>query len=72
LRERAANNVAIRIIYDATTEPEGDIVPTASPAHLEADKKMPGTETFVRSFMCRQYSGYHAHEGASRRAPIRL
>ena len=25
LRERAANNVAIRIIYDATTEPEGDI-----------------------------------------------
>jgi phosphatidylserine/phosphatidylglycerophosphate/cardiolipin synthase-like enzyme len=50
LRERAANNVVIRIIYDATTEPEGDIVPTASPAHLEADKKAPGTETFVRSF----------------------
>jgi phosphatidylserine/phosphatidylglycerophosphate/cardiolipin synthase-like enzyme len=50
LRERATNNVVIRIIYDATTEPEGDIVPTASPAHLEADKKVPGTETFVRSF----------------------
>jgi phosphatidylserine/phosphatidylglycerophosphate/cardiolipin synthase-like enzyme len=50
LRERAANNVVIRIIYDATTEPDGDVVPTASPAHLEADKKMPGTETFVRSF----------------------
>jgi len=38
------------MIYDATTEPDGDIVPTASPAHLEADKKVPGTETFVRSF----------------------
>ena len=50
LRERATNNVVIRIIYDATTEPDGDIVPTASPAHLEADKKVPGTETFVRSF----------------------
>jgi phosphatidylserine/phosphatidylglycerophosphate/cardiolipin synthase-like enzyme len=25
-------------------------VPTTSPAHLEADKKPPGTETFVRSF----------------------
>jgi phosphatidylserine/phosphatidylglycerophosphate/cardiolipin synthase-like enzyme len=50
LRERAANNVVIRIIYDATTEPEGEIVPTASPAQLEADKKVPGAETFVRSF----------------------
>ena len=50
LRERAAHNVVIRIIYDATTEPEGDIVPTVSPAHLEADKKVAGTETFVRSF----------------------
>jgi phosphatidylserine/phosphatidylglycerophosphate/cardiolipin synthase-like enzyme len=50
LRERAKNKVVIRIIYDATTEPDGDIVPAASPAQLEADKKMPGTETFVRSF----------------------
>ena len=50
LRERAKNKVVIRIIYDATTEPDGDIVPAASPAHLEADKKAPGTETFVRSF----------------------
>ena len=50
LRERAKNKVVIRIIYDATTEPDGDIVPAASPAHLEADKKTPGTETFVRSF----------------------
>jgi len=50
LRERAKSKVAIRIIYDATTEPDGDNVPAASPAHLEADKKAPGTETFVRSF----------------------
>ena len=50
LRERARNNVVIRIIYDVTTEPDGDIVPATSSAHLEADKKAPGTETFVRSF----------------------
>jgi phosphatidylserine/phosphatidylglycerophosphate/cardiolipin synthase-like enzyme len=50
LRERARNNVAIRIIYDATTEPDGNTVPSSMPAHLEADKKAPGTETFVRSF----------------------
>src|ERR1700758_4213086 len=50
LRERAKNKVVIRIIYDATPEPDGDIVPATSSAHLEADKKAPGTETFVRSF----------------------
>lgn len=50
LRERARNKVVIRIIYDATTEPDGDIVPATSPVRLEADKKAPGTETFVRSF----------------------
>jgi phosphatidylserine/phosphatidylglycerophosphate/cardiolipin synthase-like enzyme len=50
LRERAKNKVVIRIIYDATTEPNGDIVPATSPTRLEADKKAPGTETFVRSF----------------------
>jgi phosphatidylserine/phosphatidylglycerophosphate/cardiolipin synthase-like enzyme len=50
LRERAKNKVVIRIIYDATTEPDGDTVPAGSLAHLEADKKAPGTETFVRSF----------------------
>jgi len=50
LRERAKNKVAIRIIYDATTEPDAEIVPAASPAHIEADKKAPGTATFVRSF----------------------
>jgi phosphatidylserine/phosphatidylglycerophosphate/cardiolipin synthase-like enzyme len=50
LRDRAKNNVAIRIIYDATTEPNGDAGPAASPAHIEADKKAPGTDTFVHSF----------------------
>jgi phosphatidylserine/phosphatidylglycerophosphate/cardiolipin synthase-like enzyme len=50
LRERAKNKVVIRIIYDATTEPDGDLVPATLSAHLEADKKAPGTETFVRSF----------------------
>ena len=60
LHERARNNVAIRVIYDATTEPDGngEIVP----AHLEADRKSPGTETFVNSFadiaQIRPVSGY--------------
>ncbi len=50
LRERASNKVAIRIIYDATTEPNGDPGPAASPAHIEADQKAPGTDTFVHAF----------------------
>jgi phosphatidylserine/phosphatidylglycerophosphate/cardiolipin synthase-like enzyme len=50
LRERAKDKVTIRIIYDTNTEPDSDIVPAASPVHLEADKKAPGTETFVSSF----------------------
>ncbi len=50
LHERARNNVAIRIVYDATTEPEANGLPEMPPAHLEADRKAPGTETFVNSF----------------------
>jgi phosphatidylserine/phosphatidylglycerophosphate/cardiolipin synthase-like enzyme len=50
LRKQAKNGVVIRIIYDAATDPGGDTVPAASPAHLEADRKPPGTESFVRSF----------------------
>jgi phosphatidylserine/phosphatidylglycerophosphate/cardiolipin synthase-like enzyme len=54
LRERAKNNVVIRIIYDGGTDIGAgigdDTVSTASPAHLEADRKPPGTESFVRSF----------------------
>ena len=50
LRKCASNNVAIRIIYDATTEPQANGSPELPPAHLEADRKAPGTETFVNSF----------------------
>jgi phosphatidylserine/phosphatidylglycerophosphate/cardiolipin synthase-like enzyme len=48
LRDRARNKVAIRIIYDATTEPEGNDDMLAH--HLESDRKLPGTETFVNAF----------------------
>src|ERR1700722_16736323 len=51
LRERAKNKVEIRIIYDSTIDPGGETAPTASPAHLEADKKPPGTEGFVHAFV---------------------
>src|SRR5690349_21811792 len=47
LRERAKNNVVIRIIYDAATNLD---TANGSPAHLEADRKRPGTESFVQSF----------------------
>jgi phosphatidylserine/phosphatidylglycerophosphate/cardiolipin synthase-like enzyme len=50
LRERAKNNVVIRIIYDAATDPGDDTLVTAPPVHLEADRKPPGTESFVHSF----------------------
>src|SRR5215472_1430427 len=49
LRGRAKNNVVIRIIYDAATNGGDDTASTASPAHLEADRKPPGTESFVQS-----------------------
>ena len=50
LRERAKNNVVIRIIYDAATDGGDNHTTIASPAHLEADRKPPGTESFVHSF----------------------
>jgi len=50
LRERARNGVVIRFIYDATTEPVGNGIAEIPPAHLEADSKAPGTETFVNAF----------------------
>jgi phosphatidylserine/phosphatidylglycerophosphate/cardiolipin synthase-like enzyme len=50
LRERARNNVVIRFIYDATTEPAGNGAAEMSSAALEADSKAPGTATFVNSF----------------------
>src|ERR1700691_4100002 len=49
LRERAKNKVVIRIIYDAATDAGGEVAPTDSPVHLEADRKPPGTGSFVQS-----------------------
>ena len=49
-RERAKAGVAIRIAFDAATNPEPQVSPAEAPALLEADKKPPGTESFVRSF----------------------
>jgi phosphatidylserine/phosphatidylglycerophosphate/cardiolipin synthase-like enzyme len=50
LRAQACKGVVIRIAYDHATDPSGDEIPAASPGHLEADKKPPGTDSFVRSF----------------------
>lgn len=49
LRERAKNKVAIRIIFDAATDAGGELAPTDSLAHVEADRKSPGTESFAQS-----------------------
>jgi phosphatidylserine/phosphatidylglycerophosphate/cardiolipin synthase-like enzyme len=38
------------MLYDATTDTGAENMPAVSPPHLEADKKPPGTESFVRSF----------------------
>jgi phosphatidylserine/phosphatidylglycerophosphate/cardiolipin synthase-like enzyme len=50
LRAQARKGVVIRIAYDHATDPGGDEIPATSPGHLEADKKPPGTDSFVRSF----------------------
>src|SRR5262245_57938064 len=50
IRERTKAGVAIRIAFDAATNPEPLVPPAEAPALLEADKKLPGTESFVRSF----------------------
>ena len=42
LRERAANNVAIRIIYDATTEPSGDGMPSVAPGTYRVGHEVAG------------------------------
>jgi phosphatidylserine/phosphatidylglycerophosphate/cardiolipin synthase-like enzyme len=49
LRTQARTGVIIRIAYDYSTDPGGDKIPVAFPAHLEADKKAPGTDNFVHS-----------------------
>jgi phosphatidylserine/phosphatidylglycerophosphate/cardiolipin synthase-like enzyme len=60
LRERAKSGVAVRIVYDGTIDAGADA--SVSPAHLEADKKPAGTESFVRSLsdvaQIRAISGY--------------
>ena len=60
LRERAKSGVALRIVYDGTIDAGADA--SVSPAHLEADKKPAGTESFVRSLsdvaQIRAISGY--------------
>src|ERR1700730_15018163 len=50
LRSQARKGVVIRIAYDHAPDPGGDGIPAASPGHLDADKKPPGTDSFVRSF----------------------
>ena len=60
LRERAKSGVAVRIVYDGTIDAGADA--SVSPAHLEADKKPAGTESFVHSLsdvaQIRAISGY--------------
>jgi phosphatidylserine/phosphatidylglycerophosphate/cardiolipin synthase-like enzyme len=60
LREKAKSGVALRIVYDGTIDAGADA--SVSPAHLEADKKPAGTESFVRSLsdvaQIRAISGY--------------
>jgi phosphatidylserine/phosphatidylglycerophosphate/cardiolipin synthase-like enzyme len=52
LRSQAHKGVRIRIVYDHATDsvPGSGVIPTAAPAHLEADQKPSGTDSFVRSF----------------------
>jgi phosphatidylserine/phosphatidylglycerophosphate/cardiolipin synthase-like enzyme len=49
LRERARNKVSIRIIYDTATDGSDVVAPGDSPTRLEADRKPPGTVSFVHS-----------------------
>ena len=50
LRAQARKGVRIRIVYDHAADPGPSAIPAASPSHLEADQKPPGTDSFVRSF----------------------
>ena len=50
LRAQARKGVHVRIIYDHAADPGADAIPAAAPSHLESDKKLLGTDDFVRSF----------------------
>jgi PLD-like domain len=50
LRVQAKVGVVIRLAYDRATNPDPDAGPAPSPVHIEADKKPPGTDGYVRSF----------------------
>jgi phosphatidylserine/phosphatidylglycerophosphate/cardiolipin synthase-like enzyme len=50
LRSQASKGVRTRIIYDNAADPGADAIPTVAPAHLEADQKPLGTDSFVHSF----------------------
>ena len=50
IRDRVKAGVTVRILYDAAINREPHLSPGEAPALLEADKKPPGTETFVASF----------------------
>ena len=50
VKDRVNAGVTVRIAFDAATNPDPNISVIESPAFLEADKKPPGTESFVGTF----------------------
>jgi len=50
LRSRAKAGVTIRMAFDAATNPGPQATTAQAPVLVEADKKPPGTDSFVRSF----------------------
>jgi len=82
LRGRARQGVAIRIVYDATIDSGAEDMPAGAPAHVEADKKAPGTQSFVhtfadiaeikgvRGFRVLMHSKYIVRDGASPEAAV--
>ena len=50
IRDRVKAGVTVRVLFDAAINREPHLSPAEAPALLEADKKPPGTETFVASF----------------------
>jgi phosphatidylserine/phosphatidylglycerophosphate/cardiolipin synthase-like enzyme len=48
--DRVKAGITVRIAYDAATNSDPSPSPAEAPALLEADKKPPGTESFISSF----------------------